>query len=121
MLNLLSNTVKFTTQGTVRIRVLREASAWSVEVVDNGVGIKADDQARIFEPFVQVDGSATRRHGGTGLGLAVSRDLAHLLGGDISVASMLDRGSCFTLRIPVRQEAAPIPAARPVAQPQAKL
>jgi PAS domain S-box-containing protein len=101
VLNLLSNAVKFTELGSIVVEVRVAHDVASLEVSDTGLGIQANDQDRIFDPFVQVDASSTRRYCGTGLGLPVSRDLARLLGGDLTVASTLGRGSTFTLTIPV--------------------
>jgi signal transduction histidine kinase len=101
LLNVLTNAVKFTETGGVWVRVGRhDGSAW-IEVRDTGIGIRPEDQERIFEPFVQVEGVIGRRYGGSGLGLAVSRDLARALGGDLAVQSELGHGSTFTLRLPV--------------------
>ena len=108
--NLLSNAVKFTPAGTVTLRT-RVADGepdadpmvvWEVE--DTGIGIPAEDQERIFDEFRQVDGSATRRFGGVGLGLALSRAFARQLGGDISVRSAPGEGSLFTLTLPVARD-----------------
>ncbi len=103
LLNLLANAVKFTADGSVAVS-LRPAnghgSSIELEVRDTGIGIGGDDLERIFDPFVQVDGSATRVHGGSGLGLPVSRRLARLLGGDIAVNSTGGVGSVFTVAIP---------------------
>ena len=104
LVNLLGNAVKFTGQGDVRltIRCLREAAGpprIQFAVSDAGIGIPADKIGELFQPFVQVDGSATRRYGGTGLGLAISKRLAEALGGDIEVISELGKGSTFTLTI----------------------
>jgi signal transduction histidine kinase len=108
--NLVSNAFKFTTRGSVTVRLRREAAdgdgsgasaaavVWEVE--DTGIGIAPEDQERIFDEFRQVDGSSTRRFGGTGLGLALSRGLAHRLGGTIDVRSRLGEGATFTLRLP---------------------
>ena len=102
--NLLSNAVKFTSTGTITLRIRSETVAgqdwttWAVE--DTGIGVAPDDQEHIFGEFRQVDGSVTRRYGGTGLGLALSRGLARRLGGDIIVQSAAGQGSTFTLRIP---------------------
>jgi signal transduction histidine kinase len=106
--NLLSNAVKFTESGG-RVSVscgsgMRPGSPssdparWTwIEVADTGVGIAEDDLDRIFQPFIQVDGGYTRSHGGTGLGLTISRTLAQMMGGDITVTSAPGRGSRFTL------------------------
>ncbi|MBV9774980.1 MAG: GAF domain-containing sensor histidine kinase [Gemmatimonadetes bacterium] len=118
--NLLSNAFKFTATGTVTLRVrtvdigprggfdeFREARSSSVvwEVEDTGIGIAEEDQERIFDEFRQVDGSATRRYGGTGLGLALSRGLARQLGGDVTVRSAPGEGSLFTLALPAARRA----------------
>jgi signal transduction histidine kinase len=112
--HLLSNAYKFTPQGSVTLRVrMASASPWSEEarrggdlphavlweVEDTGIGIGEDDLARVFDEFRQVDGSSTRRYGGAGLGLALSRQLAQRLGGDISVRSTPGEGSRFTLSL----------------------
>jgi signal transduction histidine kinase len=106
LLNLLSNAVKFTDKGAVTLAVRVDGDAVGptnvvFDVEDSGVGISADHLERIFEPFWQVDQSATRRHPGTGLGLSVSRRLSVLLGGRLTVASALGRGSRFELRLPL--------------------
>jgi signal transduction histidine kinase len=103
LLNLLSNAVKFTTDGTVSVRARRNGDMIGFEVEDTGIGIGADDQSRLFEPFVQADGADARRFGGTGLGLAVTRRLARLMGGDVTMKSAPNVGSTFTmtLRAPV--------------------
>jgi signal transduction histidine kinase len=122
LLNLMANALKFTSEGGIEIGMRRSGDFATITVRDSGIGIDADDLDRIFDAFVQVNATATRAHGGTGLGLAVSRHLARLLGGDLQVESTLGTGSCFTLSLPLAQvEAAPIPADLPVAQPQAKL
>jgi signal transduction histidine kinase len=106
LLNLMSNAAKFTKDGKITLRARRAVEAggdWlTFEVVDNGVGISAEAQSRLFRPFVQADASTTRAYGGTGLGLAITRRLARLLGGDVTVESEQGRGSTFTLRVPAR-------------------
>ncbi|MEX2208700.1 MAG: ATP-binding protein [Myxococcota bacterium] len=100
--NLLRNAVKFTSAGSVDLRVSPAGDSGtrlSFEVADSGVGIPAKDLERIFAPFGQVDASHTRRFGGAGLGLAISRRLAKLLGGTLGVSSEPGRGSTFRLEI----------------------
>ncbi len=104
LVNLLGNAVKFTERGTVRITVhcLRNddgTGQMQFAISDSGAGIPADKMRDLFQPFMQVDASVTRRFGGTGLGLAISKRLAKALGGDIEVASELGKGSTFTLTI----------------------
>jgi len=99
--NLLTNAVKFTAQGEVAFSIAQEAATVRFAVRDTGVGIDAAHLEVIFDPFRQVDGSSTRAHGGIGLGLALSRKLARLLGGDIEVESALGIGSAFTLVLPI--------------------
>ena len=108
LFNLLSNATKFTEHGTVTLRVLRETSAggeWiCFEVVDTGIGMTPAQVANLFQVFSQADAATTRQYGGTGLGLALSRRLCHLMDGDITVTSTFGQGSIFTLRLPVRPE-----------------
>ncbi|UJR86379.1 PAS domain-containing sensor histidine kinase [Sandaracinus amylolyticus] len=104
VLNLLGNALKFTREGAVRIRARSTRGAVSVTVADTGIGIAPEDQERIFEEFQQGDSSPTRRYGGTGLGLAICRRLARMLGGDISVVSVLGEGSTFELSLPTRMK-----------------
>lgn len=103
LVNLGGNAVKFTEQGSVTVTVGREGDWVVFEVADTGIGIAQEDIARLFQPFTQLDSGFTRRFGGTGLGLFVSRRLAELLGGDIGVASAPGSGSTFTLRVPVEE------------------
>jgi two-component system, sensor histidine kinase len=105
LLNLLSNAVKFTKTGEVAM-IARSARIdgrdWlHVEVRDTGIGVSPEQLERLFQPFVQADSSVTKEHAGTGLGLVLTRKLAQLLGGDITVTSRVGHGSCFTLTIPV--------------------
>ena len=103
--NLMSNAVKFTRQGEIVLRAEAVGPARLVFVVrDTGVGIAADVLPHIFEPYRQADASVARHFGGAGLGLSISRSLAQLLGGDITVASEPDRGSTFTVEIAVGRE-----------------
>jgi PAS domain S-box-containing protein len=105
LLNLLSNALKFTEHGTVRVRAECGADAFSVAVADTGIGIPADKLEHVFEEFAQADASSTRLYGGTGLGLSIARRLARLMGGDIAVRSAPGAGSTFTLTLPLRYPA----------------
>lgn len=105
--NLLSNAVKFTGQGGVRARLQPDpGGGLRIEVRDTGEGISEADQARLFDRFTQADPSTTRRFGGTGLGLAIARELARLMGGDLTVESALGRGSAFVAHLPLQRIAA---------------
>ena len=101
LVNLGGNAVKFTEHGSVTFTVGRDEEWLVFEVADTGIGIAQEDIARLFQPFTQLDTGFTRRFGGTGLGLFVSRRLADLLGGDIGVTSAPGKGSTFTLRLPL--------------------
>ena len=116
LLNLLSNSAKFTEGGTVTLDVRRsetDSGPWiTMAVGDTGIGLSPDQLAQLFRPFTQVDSGPTRRYGGTGLGLVISRDFCRLMGGDIGVESELGQGSTFTIRLPavVPDPAADAPA-----------
>jgi PAS domain S-box-containing protein len=103
LLNLVDNAIKFTHQGKVELRVTFETVEDEVgcrfSVRDSGIGISDDTQTRLFQAFSQADSSTTRRYGGTGLGLAVSNQLADLMGGWLAVESAPGKGSCFTLTL----------------------
>ncbi|HEV2855550.1 MAG TPA: ATP-binding protein [Thermoanaerobaculia bacterium] len=108
VLNLLSNALKFTPQGSVAIRLQHdgEAEEISIAVTDTGIGIAEENQTTIFEAFQQANSSYARRQGGTGLGLTICRRLAHLLDGRISLVSRLGEGSTFTLFLPCKSRTA---------------
>ena len=106
--NLLSNAVKFTERGQVALFVEQQADGMiAFRVSDSGIGIATDQQEGIFEAFRQADGTTSRRYGGTGLGLSISRDLAALLGGAITLTSVVGEGSLFTLVLPAIATAVP--------------
>jgi GAF domain-containing protein len=103
LLNLLSNACKFTKQGEVALRVRKVVDGRNgieFAVADTGIGMTAEQQAKLFEEFTQADSSTAQRYGGTGLGLAITRKLARMMGGDVAVASEPGKGSVFTVRLP---------------------
>jgi CheY-like chemotaxis protein/anti-sigma regulatory factor (Ser/Thr protein kinase) len=104
LLNLGSNAGKFTERGLVTVAVARrcdDGRDWiTVAVSDTGIGMTAEQMAKLFEEFTQADASTTRKYGGTGLGLAISRRFCRMMGGDITVESVAGQGSTFTIRLP---------------------
>jgi len=115
LVNYLGNAVKFTERGLIllRCRVEREEEGEvrvRLEVSDTGIGIDAEQQARLFQPFEQADSSTTRRYGGTGLGLAITGHLARMMKGEAGVDSEPGRGSCFWLSLPFRRAPGSLPA-----------
>ncbi|MFL5609836.1 MAG: ATP-binding protein, partial [Gemmatimonadaceae bacterium] len=103
ILNLLSNAIKFTpSSGSVTVECRASDRTASIAVVDTGTGIPADKLEAIFEPFVQLGRSLSSAHQGVGLGLAISRDLARAMNGDLTVTSSQGVGSTFTLSLPRR-------------------
>ena len=102
LLNLLGNAIKFTEQGSITVDVHTVGNELVCRIIDTGPGVPARSRNVIFEPFVQADQSSTRAKGGTGLGLALSRSLAELLGGSLVLESTSAQGSVFTLKLPVR-------------------
>ena len=107
LLNLLSNACKFTKEGEVALRVRKvvDGHSWiELAVADTGIGLTAEQQAKLFQDFTQADSLTARRYGGTGLGLALSRKLARMMGGDVTVASEPGKGSVFTVRLPTGAE-----------------
>jgi len=116
VLNLLSNAAKFTHEGKILLSVQKVSNASvSISVKDSGIGIGEEALGRVFEEFQQADNTTTRQYGGTGLGLTISRNLARLLGGDLTATSILGNGSRFTLTIPLQYGKKPV--ASPDAQP----
>jgi signal transduction histidine kinase len=104
VLNLLSNAAKFTQDGLVRLEARRDGEFLHVVVSDTGIGMSDEQISRLFQPFTQADASTTRRFGGTGLGLVISRRLTLMLGGDIKVSSTPGSGSVFSVTLPVKIE-----------------
>ncbi len=106
LLQLLSNACKFTSHGRIGLDVACETAdghpTVRFQVHDTGVGMSPDDIHKLFQPFTQVDDTATRQYGGTGLGLAIGQRLCQLMGGEITVTSMLGKGSTFTMHIPAQ-------------------
>ena len=102
LVNLIGNAVKFTDHGHVMVRAWAEQDGEELvfDVEDTGIGISEGHLPRVFDAFWQVDQASTRRVGGTGLGLHVTRRLVRLLGGEVSVRSSVGEGSCFTMRVP---------------------
>lgn len=108
LVNLVTNAIKFTDAGGVSVRLARpDAEHWSIDVSDTGRGIPAEAQAAIFEPFRQGDSSATRDHGGVGLGLSIVQQLITMMDGTIQLESRLGRGSRFTVVLPLTTELEP--------------
>jgi CheY-like chemotaxis protein/anti-sigma regulatory factor (Ser/Thr protein kinase) len=101
LVNLLSNAIKFTERGAVSLTVTRAGEQIAFAVADTGIGLTAEQCARLFQAFEQADTTTTRKFGGTGLGLAISQNLARLMGGGIDVESTPGTGSVFTLRLPL--------------------
>jgi signal transduction histidine kinase len=104
LLNLLSNACKFTKAGEVKLaarKVSNGSNFVEFAVADTGIGMTAEQQAKLFEEFSQADATTAQRFGGTGLGLAITRKLARMMGGDVTVASETGKGSVFTVRLPV--------------------
>ncbi|WP_296676207.1 ATP-binding protein [Novosphingobium sp.] len=102
VLNLLGNAIKFTDEGCVTLSVAEIGSRLRILIRDTGVGIPRDRLHAIFQPFEQADNATSRRFGGTGLGLTISRQLAELMDGSLEVTSELGKGSCFALDLPLR-------------------
>ncbi len=112
IINLLSNAIKFTDTGSVNIDISRnDPDTWKIVVSDSGVGIPVHAQETIFEEFRQVDGTTRRQHGGTGLGLAIVRKLVLMMGGSIRLKSEVDKGSTFTVIVPLVRDVESVPVA----------
>ncbi len=103
LINLVGNAIKFTHEGSICLRLSYDGAERMIkfEVIDTGIGITPELQSKLFRPFEQGDSSIVRRYGGSGLGLAISQRLAQVLGGYITVQSEVNRGSSFTLSVPI--------------------
>ncbi len=124
LMNLVGNAIKFSSgaarKGAVSLRAQRivgdgGADTLALVVSDNGVGMDADTVSRLFSPFTQADASTTRRFGGTGLGLSISHRLVAMMGGDITVTSVVGQGSTFTVRLPLSDAAGVVAVEQPLA------
>jgi signal transduction histidine kinase len=108
LLNLLGNASKFTKDGRISLRVSQETyggSLWAIfEISDSGIGMTAIQMEKLFQPFYQADSSISRRFGGTGLGLSLTKRFCEMLGGTLTVTSEVDQGSTFTMRLPMERE-----------------
>jgi CheY-like chemotaxis protein len=118
LLNLLSNATKFTTRGRVALHVDRIAvngAPWvRFRVADTGIGMAPEQLGKLFKAFAQADASTTRKYGGTGLGLVISRQLCQMMGGEVTVESAPERGSTFTVLLPTHVDERPAPGEAPV-------
>jgi PAS domain S-box-containing protein len=102
LLNLVSNAIKFTERGSILVRLFRpKENKWGIEVSDTGSGVPQSEIPYIFDTFRQVDGAATRLHGGFGLGLSIVKQLVHIMNGEIEVESVLGKGSTFMITLPL--------------------
>jgi PAS domain S-box-containing protein len=102
VVNLINNAIKFTDSGTVHVHLFHAGKKrWSMEVSDTGIGIPEEDIPNIFEAFSQVDSTATRKHGGFGLGLSIVKHLTEIMDGEVSVTSKVGSGSIFTVTLPL--------------------
>ena len=100
MLNVLTNAIKFSDpESSVKVNLYRSGNEYFWRVSDEGIGIAKEDQASIFDEFVQVEQNLSRTHEGTGIGLAISRRLLNKMGGDIQVESLLGQGSSFIVKL----------------------
>jgi signal transduction histidine kinase len=100
LLNLISNAIKFTEKGSVKIECESEGDNVIIKVIDTGIGIKAEDMGKLFKVFQQIDIGLTRKYEGTGLGLSICKRLVELMGGQISLTSVWGSGSTFSFSLP---------------------
>jgi signal transduction histidine kinase len=109
LVNLASNAAKFTDHGAVTLRAERDGAIVRIAVADTGCGIRAEDLPRLFQPFGQLEDARTKTHAGTGLGLVITRSLATLLGGRVTVQSQRGEGTTFTVELPLLPPENPLP------------
>lgn len=102
--NLVDNAIKFTNKGFITINCNKEEKFAVIEVSDTGIGIKEEDQKKLFKPFIQIESYLARKHYGSGLGLSICKKLVELLGGTINVNSEQGKGSTFTVRLPISEK-----------------
>ncbi len=121
LLNLLSNASKFTDGGTIVLDVRRDGQSAAFAVTDTGIGMTPEQLSRLFQPFVQADSSTSRKYGGTGLGLALTKKFCELMGGSVTVTSREGVGSTFTIRLPLAPPAAVAPTTTASTRPTAPL
>ena len=123
LVNMMSNAIKFTWDGSVTLDVSRDGGHIVFRVIDTGIGMTPEQVERLFTPFEQADSSTTREYRGSGLGLVISRSLARIMGGDITVISHPNEGSTFTVRLPLQQVEAPVKeiSMKPVAETESRL
>ena len=102
LVNLIGNALKFTREGTITLKAVVKSNELLVSITDTGVGISASDLTKIFHRFQQVDSSLLRKFEGSGLGLSIAKGLSELMGGDLSVTSVVGKGSEFVLKLPLK-------------------
>jgi CheY-like chemotaxis protein len=117
LLNLLSNAVKFTENGSIELSAIAEKGQIVIAVADSGIGMTPDQVDNVFIEFVQADSSSTRRYGGTGLGLAISQRFCRIMGGEITVESVVSEGSTFRVFLPEAEPGARVAVPLPVQEP----
>ncbi len=113
LLNLISNAAKFTEEGLITLKVKITNNYFTFHVIDNGIGMTPEQLGKVFEPFTQADSSTTRKYGGTGLGLTITKEFIGMMGGSIHVESTFGEGSCFVLKLPKQVLDEPVEEAKP--------
>jgi signal transduction histidine kinase len=104
LLNLLGNAAKFTEKGSIEFEIIHQDEWVIFRITDEGIGMTAEQQKKLFQPFTQIDSSTTRRYGGTGLGLTITKEFTEMMKGSIAVESEFGQGSTFILKLPARLE-----------------